>query len=283
MISRKKKQPEAIIGAPGWVVTYGDIMTLILCFFVLFFSFSTIDVVKFKDVIVEMQGALGVLSGGPMVLNLGDIPESMISENPTASIQRMMAIQKEIENNIKEENLEDSVKTSLDERGLVVSFTDTALFDIGKADIKPQIKPILDVISERLVVIDNNVRVEGHTDPTPIHTPQFPSNWELSTARANAIIHYFIEVNGVAPDRLSAAGYAFYHPVVPNTTLENRAKNRRVDVIILRSESDSEPNRRQDALDFIESPETDGIIEPPDFENSVSTVPEETGTGNTGP
>jgi len=277
------------------MVTYGDMMTLLLCFFVLLFSFSTIDVVKFRNVIIELQGALGVLSGGPMVLNLGDIPARQITENPAADTRQMEQIEEAIEDKIEEEGLDGSIETSINERGLMIRFTDTALFDLGKADIKPGVVPVLDVIAQEISQVSNRVQVEGHTDPSPIHTAQFPSNWELSTARATAVIHYMIENGGISPHQLSAAGYAFYYPVVPNTTPENRAKNRRVDVIILNTEDpvfqpdlmDESENETtddtgqeesetveaeapadvspdpSDALEYLLSPESDGIITPP--------------------
>ena len=242
------------------MITYGDMMTLLLCFFILLFSFSTLDVVKFKNVIVELQGALGVLSGGPMVLNLGDIPAKQITDNPSASTRRMEEIQEKIKDEVDQEGLEQSIETSINERGLLIRFTDAVLFDLGSADLRPEAFPILDVINEELATINNRVQVEGHTDSTPINTPLFPSNWELSTARATAIIHYLIENGGLAPERLSAAGYAFYHPVLPNTTAENRSRNRRVDIIILETEEMIEADNREQALDYLESSMTDGII-----------------------
>jgi len=248
------------MGAPLWMTTYGDMMTLLLCFFILLFSFSTIDVVKFRDVIIELQGALGVLTGGPMVLNLGDIPQKQIAENPAASTRQMHALQQRIEDKVAEENLESSVETTIDERGLMIRFTDTVLFDLGRADIKPEAWPILETVSEEIAEISNRIQIEGHTDPTPINTFQFPSNWELSTARATAIVHYFVERGNIEPPRLSAAGYSYYHPVAPNNTADNRTRNRRVDVIILKTDEDAALGRREDALEFLESTASDGIV-----------------------
>ena len=271
MAGKKKKKEDQALGAPLWMITYGDMMSLLLCFFILLFSFSTLDVVKFRDVIIELQGAFGVLSGGPMVLNLGDIPARQITENPSANNQRMEQIEAKIEKKVQEENLENSIETTISERGLLIRFTDAILFDLGSAILKPEAFPVLDVINEELRTINNSVQVEGHTDPTPISTPQFPSNWELSTARATAIIHYAIENGGIMPERLSAAGFAFYHPVAPNTSAENRARNRRVDIIILNTEETVEVDRREDVLSYLESSATDGI---------VMTLPDETSGSN---
>jgi chemotaxis protein MotB len=255
--NRKNKAEEKGPGAPLWMITYGDMMSLLLCFFVLLFSFSTLDLVKFRSVIVELQGALGVLSGGPMVLNLGDIPAKQITDNPTASARQMEQIQEQIEEKVEEEGLNGSIQTTLDERGLMIRFTDTVLFDLGKADIKPEAIPILDVVAEEIASVSNAVRIEGHTDPTPINTAEFPSNWELSTARSTAIVHFMIESGGIPPDRLSAAGFAFYHPVAPNNTPENRTRNRRVDVIILKSEEERGEHMEEGVPVDDESVETD--------------------------
>lgn len=278
----RKKKPETTLGAPLWMITYGDMMTLLLCFFILLFSFSTLDVVKFKDVIIELQGALGVLSGGPMVLNLGDIPAKQMTHNPAASTRRLEQIKENIEDEIKSEGLEGAIETSINERGLLIRFTDAVLFDPGKAQLKPEAIPVLDVVNQEIANINNRVAVEGHTDSTPIRTAQFPSNWELSTARATAIIHHAIENGGIAPERLTAAGYAFYHPVLPNTTAENRAMNRRVDIIILKSEELREAERRVDALNYLESGFSDGIIiEAPEImEESMDESPEDNSTEN---
>ena len=259
------------MGTPAWMVTYGDMMSLLLCFFVLLFSFSTIDVVKFRDVIIELQGALGVLSGGPMVLNLGDIPARRMTENLSASQSRLKHVQETIQKEAEQEGFQDAIQTTLDERGLMIRFTDTVLFDLGKADIKPVALPVLATVAQEIAGIANPVRIEGHTDPTPIHTPQFPSNWELSTARATAIVHYLMEEGGVSPERLSAAGYAFYHPVVPNNTPENRARNRRVDMIILKSE---EGGGAEEITEPVE-PEETAPVEPEEAEPQAEVIPPE--------
>ncbi len=267
------------------MITYGDMMTLLLCFFILLFSFSTLDVVKFKDVIIELQGALGVLSGGPMILNLGDIPAKQMTHNPAASTRKLEQIKENIEAEIKSEGLEGAIETSINERGLLIRFTDAVLFDPGMAEIKPEAMPVLDVVNQEIANINNRVAVEGHTDSTPIRTARFPSNWELSTARGTAIIHYAIENGGIAPERLTAAGYAFYHPVLPNTTAENRALNRRVDIIILKSEEIIDAERRVDALNYLESGFSDGIIiEAPEIaEESMDESPEDNSTENNTP
>ncbi|HDS30877.1 MAG TPA: hypothetical protein ENN67_07545 [Firmicutes bacterium] len=257
--SRKIKVSDSKAGAPLWMVTYGDMMTLLLCFFILLFSFSTLDVVKFRDVIIELQGAFGVLSGGPMVLNLGDIPAKQITENMSSSTQgSMFQMQQAIQQEVKEAELENEIETEINERGLLIRFTDTVLFDLGKADIKPEAIPVLRAVANEIRTIPNQIAIEGHTDPTPIRTFQFPSNWWLSTGRACAILHWFVEEGGVNPEQLRAAGYSYYRPVAPNDNSRNRSRNRRVDVIILRSED--KQMSPGEILDYLESDESDRIV-----------------------
>jgi chemotaxis protein MotB len=121
----------------------------------------------------------------------------------------------------------------MDQRGLVISVREAGSFSIGSAELVPEAQDLFRQISLNLVDISNHVRVEGHTDDVPIHTPRFASNWELSTARATNVVAFFTEEAGLAPGRLSAAGYAEFHPRVPNDSPDHRAENRRVDIIVL--------------------------------------------------
>ena len=132
-----------------------------------------------------------------------------------------------------------------DRRGLVLSIPEAGAFPAGSAEISPAANDLISRIAAVLQTIPNGIRVEGHTDGTPIHTTQFASNWELSTARATSVVEFFIERSGITPERLSAAGYAEFHPVADNTDPAARFRNRRVDIIILNSTTQSaeEPGR----------------------------------------
>jgi chemotaxis protein MotB len=123
--------------------------------------------------------------------------------------------------------------------GLVISLREFGFFDSGSPTLKPSAMPALDRIASILAVRTYRLRLEGHTDNVPIHTSQMASNWELSTARATELVRLLIQHYGFAPERLSAAGYAEYHPIADNSTPQGRAQNRRVDIVIL-----IEPNRR---------------------------------------
>jgi chemotaxis protein MotB len=143
-----------------------------------------------------------------------------------------------VEEIISEDDL-NGIQVNLDERGLVIRFVEGVLFDSGKADIKNEARAILDKIAPLLIDTHRHIRIEGHTDNLPINTREFPSNWELSTARAVNVVKYFIEKHNFSPYILSAAGYGEYRPIAPNDSDKNRALNRRVDIIILKSTSES--------------------------------------------
>jgi chemotaxis protein MotB len=120
-----------------------------------------------------------------------------------------------------------------DKRGLVLAIPESHSFDAGRADLSTKAQTLIGRIASVLAGVPNAIRVEGHTDDAPIHTAQFTSNWDLSTARATQVVDFFITRGGVAPARLSAAGYAFYHPRATNGSPDGRARNRRVDIVIL--------------------------------------------------
>lgn len=226
----------------GWMTTFADLVTNMLCLFVLLFAFSQVDVARFQEVIVSVQGALGVLDGGSSIT-----PEALpggAGDDATLQWQAEQRRLEEIMGKIKEyvdaNDLENKVQVWLDERGLMISFLDTTLFDLGQADLKPEAQLILNNVAEILVTVPNRIRVEGHTDDLPINTYRFPSNWELSTCRATTVVRYFLEHYGLPPRQFSAAGYGEWYPVVPNDTFEHRAQNRRVDIVILRSNASQE-------------------------------------------
>ncbi|MCD6155701.1 MAG: OmpA family protein, partial [Candidatus Atribacteria bacterium] len=217
---RPRRNEETPPGAPLWTQTYGDLMSLLLCFFVLLFALSTIDVARFKEIISSIQGALGVLEGGPRVLQPSDIPvpKPPTQINPSGLVELKLAgLKREIEKKLIEEKAisPEKVNVKIDERGLVITFLDNVFFDLGSADLKPEMIPVLHAVADILKEIDNSVRIEGHTCDLPIHTPRFPSNWELSAGRAIAVLRYFVEKEGIPPERWIVLGYAYYRTQVP--------------------------------------------------------------------
>jgi chemotaxis protein MotB len=241
-MGRKKKEEEHKAGAPEWLATYGDMMTLLLCFFVLLFASSTIDSQKYKAVVQSLSGSLGVLDSGTTV-TLEPLINNFPSENPTdapSESEELSEMQEEIQKILEESKLDGQVRLEINERGLLIRFLENVLFDSGKADLKPQAMEIIDKVSDILKDAPRRILVEGHTDNVPISTFKFPSNWELSTTRAVNVVKYMIDHNGIAAIRLSASGYADQHPISENSSVEGKKNNRRVDMVILRSELDSE-------------------------------------------
>jgi flagellar motor protein MotB len=163
-----------------------------------------------------------------------------------ADVQEFKKIKKNIMVFLHEKGAEDKVNLQIGPRGLVISLKDTEFFDSGSASVRPDSMPLLDNIAQAIDKYSNSIRIEGHTDNVPIKTSQFPSNWELSTARATNIVHYLVKTHGISPDRLSAVGYGEYRPIADNSTEEGRQKNRRVDIVVLSSAGEQgEPAREQ--------------------------------------
>ena len=235
--SKKRNTDEGgVAGAPPWMTTYGDLVTQLLCLFVLLFAFSSIDLQKFKDVVMSLRGALGVLTSGSSPLDLAELPvpappsQLQKKDDGTAGLVRAMG---RFRTYLKDKGLTNDVQITLEERGLVVSFMDKVLFDLGEATLRPEAKTVLKDVAAVLKTLPNDIRIEGHTCDLPIHSAAFPSNWELSTARATSVLRYLVESLGMEPSRLSAMGYGEYHPKVPNDSEKHRALNRRVDMVIL--------------------------------------------------
>lgn len=191
---------------------------------------SNVDAQKFQSVIGAIQGGLGVLDGG---LSVNSDDYGFYSSSSEAAVEQLAELHGQLEDYIQDRGLESSIHLEAQERGLVVRFADQVFFDLGQAELKPEALEILANISPMLRDLPNPIRVEGHTDNLPINTARYPSNWELSTARATSVIRHLVEEENFSPFRLSAAGYGEYRSVRDNDTPENRAVNRRVDIVIM--------------------------------------------------
>lgn len=239
---RRREEPDSD-KSDLWLLTYSDMVTLCLTFFVLLYSFSTIDTVKWKSIVNSLQGALGVMSGS-------DLPTTTSEENQfdTKKIdqmridqyleyeeetKRLEEIRARLNEYLSSNDLNENISTSIEERGVIIRFQDSVLFPKSCADLYPESKMILTDLSAVFTELGNPIRIEGHTDNLPIKTERFPSNWELSTARATNVLRFLIK-EGVAGEQLSAVGYGEFRPVVANDSEENRKKNRRVDIVLLR-------------------------------------------------
>jgi len=214
-----------------WLLTYADLITLLLAFFVVMYSMSQIDNKKFGKVSDALNT---ILKGGSSVLRYQQEPQK--NGHGLLKLGNLRMVQQKIEDKFKQLGKVEVLETEITERGLVVHILESTLFDQGSAEIKPQAMEVLDLIAEQLQDRPNHIRVEGHTDDTPINTVVYPSNWELSSARATAVVRYYSENHSIPAGRISALGYGMYRPVAPNNSIENRARNRRVDVVILTME-----------------------------------------------
>ncbi len=242
-MARRRKEETPQPGAPLWMTTYGDMVTLLLCFFVLLFAFSTIDAKKFQTMIQSFQGAMGVLETGETIEISEFISEGMAEElttNQKEELEDFRKLKEKLEEFLEENGLENDVLVTLENRGLILRFQDSVLFDSGSAELKSSSKELLIYLSQFLLEPEFEskfVRVEGHTDTDPLRpNSRYETNWELSVARASNVVRYLIEEINLEPRRFSASGYGEYHPVEDNDTAEDKAKNRRVDIVILKSE-----------------------------------------------
>ena len=218
------------------MVSYADFMTLLFAFFVVLYSSSEVDkakMAKLSSAITAGFQNLGVGSGpgAAAVVILGTTPAT--PANPVRSQDSAEAIRRKLELDLAEELKRRTVSLRETPEGLVLSLREVGFFESGSATLRANSMDTFDRIGSVLASVGSNVRIEGHTDNIPIHTPQFQSNWELSSARATEIIRLFLTREAIAPGRLSAAGYAEFHPIADNSTEDGRRLNRRVDIVIV--------------------------------------------------
>jgi chemotaxis protein MotB len=246
MAGRRGKHEEEHVNHERWLVSYADFITLLFVLFVVMYSLGKADVAKFAKLQASLQRAfrVEVLQGNdPSSVRGNDgtlMPTAMIREGVAQLAaypdSRLVTTIDELREAMAEVPApgpgRGSVEIGAARDGAVISLSGNVLFDSGRADLKPEGLVLLDVLAGRLAELSNELRVEGHTDDTPIATPLYPSNWELSSARATTVARYLAE-RGIAPIRLIAAGYGEFRPAAPNDTREGRARNRRVDIVII--------------------------------------------------
>lgn len=238
-----------------WMVSYADFVTLLMVFFILMYALSKVDVARYNAI----AESLSVVLTGRSLENLEPITHSIAPNITDTQLQDLLGpdligasqleeVQKQIEEFVSQDQwedldvtmaqssskLEDFITIIVQERGLVISVKDTFLFPSGSDELNPQARVIIERLGKGLLTIPNDIRVEGHTDDLTINTARFPSNWELSMLRAGNVLHVLQKDVGIDPDRLSVTGYGEYRPLVPNSDADGRAKNRRVDIVILK-------------------------------------------------
>ncbi len=243
------KEDECPEGLPGWLATFGDLMSLLLTFFVLLLSFSTMEEVKFNRAMGSLHGALGIFESRPEMTQ----PIRVTMPLVRGSIQQSQNIRKAseaLEKTLSDEGLEGDINLEGTASGLVIRIQAPVLYDVGKAEILPGIEVALDALGEVLNLLPNQIVVQGHTDNRALTGEGiFPSNWELSYQRAVNVVRYLIAENRVNPARMAAEGYGEYRPIAPNNSPEGQAKNRRVEIHILYAgESDGNLNMISEAF-----------------------------------
>ena len=236
-------ESEAGDGA-AWMATFADMMTLLLCFFILLLSFATMDIVKFRDAMGSVQEVLGVPSQREGVFEAVSTSPLQLDEFEAAGVGMDTELLQELQTVIAEEGLEAEISTEMSGRGVVVRINGRVLYQPGDALLRAEASAILTRIANVVKGTAHRVLVEGHTDNTPIATARYPSNWELSTARAIAGMRFLVE-NGVNASRVGVAGYADQRPLEANDSAEQRAANRRVEFVFIREFA--EPGTEEDA------------------------------------
>lgn len=237
-MNKKKKRHEDHMDET-WLIPYADMLTLLLALFIVLFAISQVDQIKFYELKRSFESAF---SGGTGILNSNsnttDSEENSLDPDPVTDFlleeELLQGYKEMLDEYFEEQGMQNSVTNVVIEKGLQVSIQEMALFDSGKAVLRPEAFPVIDTLAVLLADMDNYVEVSGHTDNLPINTPEFPSNWELSVARSLNVMKYMLRNDNLQPERFSVVGYGEYRPIRSNNTEEGRAANRRVEVLILR-------------------------------------------------
>ncbi|WP_373976387.1 flagellar motor protein MotD [Chitinibacter sp. SCUT-21] len=248
----RRKRPEEHDNHERWLVSYADFITLLFAFFVVMYAISSINEGKYKvlsnslvDAFKQPKQSAELLQPDRQTMP-GAPPKLIVIPAPTMmpdagkyqeQTKKMQSMAGDFRSSLGELIDQGKVKVTQSKRGIAVEISDSILFDTGRAELQPESIDALAAIAERVKNSDNLIQIEGHTDNQPIRAGIFPSNWELSAARAASVVRLFQSV-GVAPQRMVAIGYAEYRPIGPNDTLESRARNRRVTLNILADNQD---------------------------------------------
>ncbi|WLR50242.1 flagellar motor protein MotS [Bacillus tianshenii] len=238
---RRNRREDQEKGAPKWMVTFSDMMTLILVFFILLFSMSQIDAQKFRAVAESFNDRV-IFDFYPSVVPMIDPSDKTKEDDASATTEDpkkgegeqddLGQLLNEVEAFLEQNGMTEVVTANRSERGVVLVLQERVLFNTGDAALLDTAKPFLDKVGTLLEKVPNPVKVEGHTDNRPISTFRFPSNWELSGARASSVIRYLVSNHELDGKRFTSVGYGETRPVVPNSSPDNWKKNRRVEIVI---------------------------------------------------
>jgi chemotaxis protein MotB len=246
---RRRDHEEEHESEERWLITYADMITLLMVLFIVLFSIGQTDLAKFEKLKAGLadtfgeRGAAVVLAGGSGVLDGGDSPldeetaQEILEAQQAATVvaeRQLRDTAETIKETLAGQGLGDQVTFRFEDRGLVLQVvSDQVLFDLGKAELRPEGRQVLDGLAGALRELPNKLAVEGHTDNRPISGFPFASNWELASMRATTVLRYLVEQQGIDRKRISAAGFGEEHPIAPNDTPANQARNRRVEVVVL--------------------------------------------------
>ena len=249
----RRVKPQQAENHERWLVSYADFITLLFAFFVVMYGISAVDAKKMKQVAQSFQQAFNVVGTGgigtiPIIEadfshSFSELPS--VQSDPSFGLHRMIQREQEELHNL-EQTIQDALEAPtanaklvemvhvyVDEQGLIISLSAKYFFDSGRSVLRSEVLPIIEQIATILKPLDREIRIEGHTDDVPIQTTAYPSNWELSAARSTYVIKYLMEKFGFSPQRLSAVGYGEFRPIASNATEDGRARNRRVDIVVL--------------------------------------------------
>lgn len=252
MSRRGFKKKDSGGGAPGWITTFSDLMSLLLTFFILLYSMSNVDATKFKSVSDSLQSILSGLGqttiiegqGSDIILNQGENELDNLIRDATVR-EEIIEMYDKVQEYVLTEELNAKVSVTMNRRGVFVDIKEAILFEPGSASIKETGIIVLKQLEGLINDFENDIVVEGHTDNVPMNTIFYPSNWELSTGRAVSVVRFLSEGEKVDPNRLSAIGYSEYRPIASNDNRENRAINRRVNILIIFDEESDDANGKE--------------------------------------
>jgi chemotaxis protein MotB len=240
------KAPRSKVNHERWLVSYADFITLLFAFFVVLYAFSKADQKRHAQVSAAIDSGFQSLSLAATLPRSRSSSESKrppaftdayqfgVQVNSDAEVRRNLeVIRKDLQKRISGQLARGTVSIQLSRDGLVISLREAGFFDSGSAIPRPETLGTLQQISKSLQNCPYDLRIEGHTDTVPIHSPDFDSNWELSSARATHIARLLLQMGAIPPQQISATGYAEYHPIASNDEVEGRAQNRRVDLVVM--------------------------------------------------
>lgn len=302
---KKKRGGEGFHPDERWLLTYADMITLLMALFIILWAMSTTSADKFDALKLSLTNAFGsplfvgqdsILQGGPgstakvepVTPQDALMPDQQKSTGgkteaekaaTAAELQDLQKIKDAVDKSVSNRGIAGKVKTDIDERGLVIRILpDNMLFATGEADLFASARPVLDdlVAAVKSVPRQNPIHIEGHTDDVPISTARFRNNWELSTSRAVTVLSVFLE-DGIAPGRMTPTGYADTRPIASNDTADGRAENRRVEIVVVRTATESDPGGTTTTsveTTTVAPPAAVPAITPLDSENPIGISPD---------